>query len=120
MTTNPSAIDIFDTKKVFGGSLMRFRHQSDVTKTTMTCAVFLPPSISDENPVPVIMYLSGLTCTDENVCQKSGVFKSLSEKKIAFIAPDTSPRNAGIPGEDDSYDFGTGAGFYLDATVSPW
>lgn len=66
------------------------------------------------------MYLSGLTCTDENVCQKSGAFKALSEHQLGFIAPDTSPRGAGITGEADSWDFGVGAGFYLDATNSPW
>ncbi|CAE7853466.1 ESD, partial [Symbiodinium microadriaticum] len=85
----------------------------------MTCAVYLPPSQSDSK-FPSLMYLSGLTCTDENVCQKGAAFRSLAENQIAFICPDTSPRNVGVPGEDDSWDFGTGAGFYLDATESPW
>lgn len=69
---------------------------------------------------PTLLYLSGLTCTDENVCQKSGVFRYLSEAKIGFISPDTSPRGAGVPGEKDSWDLGEGAGFYLDATEPAW
>lgn len=103
---------------------------SSETKTKMMVAVYLPGEFSSAifqpqkgvytSLLPSIVYLSGLTCTDENVCQKSGVFKTLSELKIAFIAPDTSPRGAGVAGEDDSWDFGTGAGFYLDALLSPW
>eukprot|EP00602_Paraphysomonas_sp_CaronLab_P007017 CAMPEP_0185026806 /NCGR_PEP_ID=MMETSP1103-20130426/11268_1 /TAXON_ID=36769 /ORGANISM="Paraphysomonas bandaiensis, Strain Caron Lab Isolate" /LENGTH=256 /DNA_ID=CAMNT_0027560511 /DNA_START=98 /DNA_END=868 /DNA_ORIENTATION=+ len=87
----------------------------------MTCAVYLPPAASDtSNKLPSLLYLSGLTCTDENVCQKGGAFRALAELNIAFIAPDTSPRNVDIPGDNDSWDFGTGAGFYLDATAEPW
>jgi S-formylglutathione hydrolase len=99
--------------KVFDGQLIRFTHLSRETKCVMTCAVYIPSSIQSEAKYPTLMYLSGLTCTDENVCQKSGVFRSLSENRVAFIAPDTSPRNMNIPGEDDGWDFGTGAGFYL-------
>jgi len=111
----------------------------------MTCSVYLPSSCNSEgstNRVPCLMYLSGvffiffvifimilyysmllvlkLTCTDENVCQKSGAFRYLSQRQLGFIAPDTSPRGAGIAGESDSWDFGVGAGFYLDATQNPW
>eukprot|EP00600_Ochromonadales_sp_CCMP1393_P004310 CAMPEP_0174991702 /NCGR_PEP_ID=MMETSP0004_2-20121128/22067_1 /TAXON_ID=420556 /ORGANISM="Ochromonas sp., Strain CCMP1393" /LENGTH=278 /DNA_ID=CAMNT_0016245537 /DNA_START=126 /DNA_END=962 /DNA_ORIENTATION=- len=92
----------------------------------MTCAVYLPPAVAEDEAssssttVPYLLYLSGLTCNDENVCQKSGIFAKLAEKNIAFVAPDTSPRGAGVPTEDDSWDFGTGAGFYLDATAEPW
>jgi len=90
----------------------------------MTCTVYLPTGSAtpvDDKTVPVILYLSGLTCTDENVCQKSGIFRILSELGgIGFISPDTSPRNSGILGESDSWDFGVGAGFYLDATTEPW
>jgi S-formylglutathione hydrolase len=66
------------------------------------------------------MYLSGLTCSDENVCQKSGIFKTLSELQMGFVAPDTSPRGAGVEGETESWDFGQGAGFYVDATTEKW
>jgi len=87
----------------------------------MTCSVFLPTGdVNADAKNPYIVYLSGLTCTDENVCQKSGVFKKLAELKVAFVAPDTSPRGAQIEGEDDSWDFGTGAGFYVDATAPKW
>jgi S-formylglutathione hydrolase len=120
-----TAIEIKSTTKVFNGFLIRFSHQSIETKTTMTNAVYLPIDNIDLKTesslaIPSIFYLSGLTCTDENVCQKGGQFKYLSELRLAFVAPDTSPRGANIPGEDDSWDFGTGAGFYLDATNSPW
>lgn len=109
--------------KVFGGSLFRVTHQSTETKTPMTFSVYLPNEtarLESSTPLPYLLYLSGLTCTDENVCQKSGVFKKLSELKIAFVAPDTSPRGAGVEGEDGGWDFGTGAGFYLDATSAGW
>lgn len=103
---------------------MRFTHQSSATSTPMTFAVFLPPSITSKEDaskkIPYILYLSGLTCTDENVCQKGAPFKKLAEMQIALVAPDTSPRGAGVPGEDDNWDFGTGAGFYLDATAASW
>lgn len=116
-------IEIKSTTKVFDGHLIRFSHNSSQTGTPMTLAVYLPDNIDrsdDSKKVPYIMYLSGLTCTDENVCQKSGVFYKLSQKGLAFVAPDTSPRGAGIVGEDESWDFGTGAGFYVDATKEPW
>ncbi|KAK2078022.1 hypothetical protein QBZ16_003890 [Prototheca wickerhamii] len=85
----------------------------------MTFSVFHPPA-ADKNPVPVLYYLSGLTCTDDNVMQKSGVQRIAAELGVAVIAPDTSPRGLGIEGEDESWDFGTGAGFYLNATQEKW
>lgn len=103
---------------------MRISHVSKETSTKMTFAIYLPfrdSSPQADKSIPSILYLSGLTCTDENVCFKaSGIFKKLSESNIAFIAPDTSPRGANIEGEDESWDFGTGAGFYLDALQDPW
>jgi S-formylglutathione hydrolase len=118
-----NTIEIKSTTKIFGGNLIRLCHQSAQTGTLMTLAIFLPPHAerTDVNlSIPFIMYLSGLTCTDENVCQKSGIFGKLAQKGLGFIAPDTSPRGAGVTGEDDSWDFGTGAGFYLDATSDIW
>lgn len=112
--------EIKSTVKVFGGTLTRFQHLSKETKTTMVCAVFLPEGATNHASVPMLLYLSGLTCTDENVCQKAGVFESLARHKIGFVAPDTSPRGAGVPGESDCWDFGIGAGFYVDATVPDW
>ena len=84
----------------------------------MTAALYLPPTTSDS--VPLLTYLSGITCTDENVCLKGGAFRALSRHGIAMLCPDTSPRGAGIEGEDASWDFGTGAGMYVDATEAPW
>lgn len=85
----------------------------------MTFSVFYPPS-AEKGPVPVLYYLSGLTCTDENFMTKAGAQRPAAREGIALVAPDTSPRGLGIPGEDDSWDFGTGAGFYLNATKEPW
>jgi S-formylglutathione hydrolase len=85
----------------------------------MTCSIYLP-HVEDEEKLPCLFFLSGLTCTDENVCQKSGAFKTLSELKIVFVAPDTSPRGVSIAGDSDSWDFGVGAGYYVDATQGEW
>lgn len=83
----------------------------------MHFSVFLPPQ---PGPHPVLWYLSGLTCTDLNVVEKSGFQRVAAERGIAVVCPDTSPRGADIPGEDDDWDFGSGAGYYLDATAEPW
>lgn len=86
----------------------------------MHFTVFFPPT-AEVTPVPVLYYLSGLTCTDENFMQKAGAQRKAAELGIALVAPDTSPRGIAIPPElDASYDFGTGAGFYLNATQKPW
>ena len=115
--------------RCFNGRLIRATHESTSTSSTMNFTVYIPPSracaqgVEGETPTkefPVILYLSGLTCTDENVCQKSGIFRSLSELGIGLIAPDTSPRGLNIPGDSDSWDFGVGAGFYVDANQVPW
>lgn len=85
----------------------------------MNFGIFLPPQV-EEGPVPVIYWLSGLTCTEANFVQKAGAQKYASEQGVILVAPDTSPRNLNIPGEDDDWDFGTGAGFYVDAVKMPW
>ena len=122
-------VKVISTVKCCGGDLIRFKHFSEYTKVEMTCAVYIPPLnelnqqipiLSSEKKIPVIIFLSGLTCTDENVCQKSGILKALSSYHIGLIAPDTSPRWANIPGESESWDFGVGAGYYLDAVEQPW
>ena len=104
----------------FGGSWQRYKHESQCTKTPMTFSVFVPPAATPEAPAPCIFYLSGLTCTDENFVQKAGAARAAAERGVALVAPDTSPRGAGVDGEDDAYDFGSGAGFYVDATAAPW
>jgi len=87
----------------------------------MTFAVFLPPFASKEKPVPVLYWLSGLTCNDQNFMQKAGAMKLAAELGLAIVAPDTSPRGEGVPDDKDgAYDFGVGAGFYVNATQAPW
>jgi S-formylglutathione hydrolase len=87
----------------------------------MTFSVFAPPRASPaQPPAPVLFYLSGLTCTDENVAQKGGASRACAAHGVALVCPDTSPRGNGVAGEDDSWDLGTGAGFYVDATAEPW
>lgn len=105
--------------KSFGGALEFFEHFSEKTKTPMRFSVFLPPKAANEK-VPALFWLSGLTCTEENFMQKAGAQRVASELGLALIAPDTSPRGAGIPGESESWDFGLGAGFYVNATEAPW
>ena len=96
-----------------------YKHESAVTKCTMTFAVYLPPQ-SEQGKVPVLYWLSGLTCTEQNFITKAGAQRYAAEYGIAIVCPDTSPRGCNIDGEDDSYDLGTGAGFYVDATVDKW
>ncbi|PGH55848.1 S-formylglutathione hydrolase [Azospirillum palustre] len=107
--------------RVFGGRLKRVRHQSAAVDCEMTFAIFLPPQVESGAAVPVFYWLSGLTCTDENFTQKAGAFRVAAELGLAIVAPDTSPRGEGVPGDpDNSWDFGLGAGFYVDATEEPW
>jgi S-formylglutathione hydrolase len=105
--------------KSFSGTQSIYSHTSKTTGCTMRFGIFLPPQ-AEHAPVPAIYWLSGLTCTEENFIIKAGAQRIAAELGIAIITPDTSPRGLGIPGEDTSYDFGTGAGFYVDATVEPW
>ncbi len=107
--------------KCFGGRHRRFRHRSRVLACDMTFAVFLPPLAGPERPVPVLYWLSGLTCTDENFMQKAGAQRLAAELGLAIVAPDTSPRGDDIPGDPEgNWDFGKGAGFYVNATEDPW
>jgi len=105
----------------FGGRLLKLTHEAQTTGCEMALNLYLPPSAGKTaNKVPVLFYLSGLTCTGDN-CAEKGFFQyGASQKGIAVVYPDTSPRGLKIQGEDDSYDFGSGAGFYIDATASPW
>ncbi len=96
-----------------------YRHESDATATSMRFAVYLPPAAKDR-PVPVVYYLAGLTCTEETATIKAGAQAHAARLGLALVMPDTSPRGANIEGEDDDWDFGSGAGFYLDATSEPW
>ncbi|MFA0088338.1 S-formylglutathione hydrolase [Vibrio sp. E150_011] len=114
-------IENISQAKAFGGWHKQYTHHSSALDCAMRFAVYLPPEASKETPVPVLYWLSGLTCSDENFMQKAGAFKMAAKLGIAIVAPDTSPRGEGIPDDPDgAYDFGLGAGFYLNATQSPW
>ncbi|WP_134680877.1 S-formylglutathione hydrolase [Paracoccus ravus] len=102
----------------FGGTQGVYRHKSQATGTDMTFAVYLPPA-AQYGKVPVLWYLSGLTCTHENAMTKAGAQEWAAEYGIALIFPDTSPRGEGVA-NDEAYDLGQGAGFYVDATEAPW
>ncbi|MEL6374115.1 MAG: S-formylglutathione hydrolase [Pseudomonadota bacterium] len=106
--------------KSFGGRQLRYSHESKACGCTMTFAIYLPPQTAD-GPVPVLTWLSGLTCTDENFVQKAGAQQHASAHGLAIVAPDTSPRGEGVPDDGDgAYDFGLAAGFYVNATQEPW
>jgi len=119
MSESSSAPELISSNKSFGGWLKRYKHQSTATKTEMIFAIYLPPQ-AQNGPVPVLYWLSGLTCTDENFTQKAGAQRIAAELGMAIVCPDTSPRGTDFPGEHDSYDFGSAAGFYVTATNAPW
>lgn len=104
----------------FGGRQGFYRHQSEATGTPMRFAVYVPPQ-AQAGPVPVIWFLSGLTCTEENFTVKAGAQRVAAQLGVMLVAPDTSPRGPEVPGDPSgAYDFGLGAGFYLDATEAPY
>lgn len=103
----------------FGGWLNRYQHQSTSCDCMMTFSVYLPPQAESEN-VPAVYWLSGLTCTDDNVRTKAGAQRYAAELGLALIMPDTSPRGDGVADEPERYDLGKGAGFYVNATQQPW
>ena len=104
--------------RCFEGSLGYYSHDADSTRCPMRFTVFVPPQ-ADKGPVPVLWWLSGLTCTEDNFTVKSGAYRKAAEAGVMIVAPDTSPRGDRVP-DDAAYDLGQGAGFYLDATTSPW
>lgn len=103
----------------FGGTQGFYRHDSSAIGLPMRFSVYQPPQ-AQHGPVPVLFYLAGLTCTEETFMIKAGAQRFAAQHGIMLVAPDTSPRGAGIAGETDSWDFGVGAGFYVDATEAPW
>ena len=111
-------METLSTEKSFGGVQGVYRHASQVTRCDMTFAVYLPPQ-AEHGPVPVLWYLSGLTCTHANVMEKGEYRRVAAELGLAIVCPDTSPRGDAVPDEDD-WQFGSGAGFYVDATVAPY
>ena len=105
--------------RCFGGTQTFHEHDAREIGLPMRFSVFLPPQAA-EGPVPAVLYLAGLTCNEETFMVKAGAQRLAAELGLALVAPDTSPRGAHAPGESDSWDFGVGAGFYLDATEAPW
>lgn len=107
--------------KVAGGWHKQYQHQAKSVNSSMRFAIFLPPQANEKNKVPVLYWLSGLTCDDQNFMQKAGAFKLAALLGIAIVAPDTSPRGEGVPDDEHgAYDLGLGAGFYVNATQAPW
>lgn len=114
-----SELQTRSTHRCFGGMVGYYSHLSTEVGGEMRFAVFVPPAAQD-GPVPVLLYLAGLTCTEETFIIKAGAQRYAAEAGIALVAPDTSPRDKRHPGDDEVWDFGLGAGFYVDATGAPW
>lgn len=110
------SVEVLARHGVHGGTLHYCRHDSAATGTPMRFSLFLPPG---EGPFPALIFLAGLTCTEENFTTKAGAYGFAAALGLAVVAPDTSPRGEGVP-DDPAYDLGQGAGFYLDATAAPW
>ena len=109
-------MEVLKQHHVHGGVLKYLKHDSAVTGTSMTLSVFQP---AGEGPFPVVIWLSGLTCTEDNFTTKAGAYQAAAEHGVIVVAPDTSPRGEGVA-DDPAYDLGQGAGFYVDATEAPW
>ena len=114
------SLENISCQKSFGGWHKRYRHRSASLNCDMVFAVYLPPQAEQGEKLPVLYWLSGLTCTDENFMQKAGAHRLAAELGLIIVAPDTSPRGPDVPDDPDAaYDFGLGAGFYLNATQDP-
>lgn len=113
-----SSLELLEEHRMFGGWQQRYRHVSETLNTAMTFSIYLPPT-QDDTPPPVLYWLSGLTCNDENFTTKAGTQRVASELGLVLVMPDTSPRGDGVA-DDAGYDLGQGAGFYVNATQAPW
>ena len=114
-------MQIVSEARSHGGRQLVVRHASSATSTDMTFSIFLPPQADDGRKLPIVWYLSGLTCTHANVTEKGEYRSACAEHGLIFVAPDTSPRGEGVPtAPEGQWDFGLGAGFYVDATEEPW
>ncbi len=114
-----ASLELISQHRCFGGTQRYYRHASTEIGLPMRFSVYVPPQ-AEQGPVPVLFYLAGLTCTEETFMIKAGAQRLAAELGVMLVAPDTSPRGAGVPGEDESWDLGTGAGFYVDATTPAW
>lgn len=115
----PESLITLEEHACFGGTVGLYAHRSVACDADMRFSVFVPPQVSD-GPVPALYFLAGLTSTEETFMIKGGAQRLAAQHGLLLVSPDTSPRNLGLPGEDDDWDFGSGAGFYLDATAEPW
>ena len=114
------APELISEHQCFGGWQRFYRHTSQVIGLPMRFSVYLPPQVEEGKQCATVFFLAGLTCTDETFMIKAGAQRTAAREGLVLIAPDTSPRGANISGESDDWDFGVGAGFYLDATQAPW
>ncbi|WP_284616090.1 S-formylglutathione hydrolase [Aquabacterium humicola] len=114
-----NGVETLSAHRAFGGTQAFHRHASREIGLPMRFGLYLPPQ-AEARRVPLLVYLAGLTCTEETFAIKAGAQRLAVELGLALLTPDTSPRGAGVPGEDAAWDFGIGAGFYLDATQAPW
>ncbi len=115
------SLEQISANRIFSGKQIKFKHKSSVLGCDMIFSVYLPPNAKPGSKVPVIYWLSGLTCTDDNFVQKAGAQQYAADAGVAIVCPDTSPRGEGVPGDPEkAWDFGLGAGFYVNATETPW
>ena len=120
MSEAPASLKLNAAHACFGGAQRFYEHFSSEIGLAMKFSVYLPPKAVEGEQVPALLYLAGLTCTEETFMVKAAAQRLAAELNVALISCDTSPRGANLPGESDSWDFGVGAGFYLDATAKPW
>ena len=120
MSEAPASLKLNAAHACFGGAQRFYEHFSCEIGLAMKFSVYLPPKAVEGEQVPALLYLAGLTCTEETFMVKAAAQRLAAELNVALISCDTSPRGANLPGESDSWDFGVGAGFYLDATAKPW
>ena len=111
---------VLSQQSIFGGQYQRIQWVSKFLKSPTTMGIYLPPQASNTSPLPVLYWLSGLTCTDENMMQKSGIQRLANHYGWVIVTPDTSPRGENVADAPDQYDLGQGAGFYVNATQTPW
>ena len=118
-TTMSTTLELTGEHACFGGVQRFYKFDSPAVKLPMRFAVYLPPGFEGKR-LPVLFYLAGLTCTEETFTTKAGAQRVAAQEGLILVMPDTSPRGAGVPGETDAWDFGAGAGFYVDAVQEPW
>ena len=114
-----ASINLLSENRCFDGTVSFYSHQSQTCNSEMRFSIYQPPQASSQS-VPVLYFLSGLTCTEENFTFKAGAQRFAAQCGLMLVVPDTSPRNTGIEGENEDWDFGSGASFYVDATLAPW